>query len=301
MWKLKVLIQFILAHVPHGESLNFLLQEARGSRSPERLRQRIRGLIGELAFLQRQFDLEGKTVVEVGTGWDAINTVLLALFGARQIYSYDHVRHLRFPSIRNVLNELNSMASEFADGAGLPEATFRRRLDVLLEACDLSALLETACITYVAPGDACMTDLPDHTVDLFYSYAVLEHVSIEVVHCLCTEAKRVLKSDGRVFHYIGEHDHYADVSPSLSKVNFLKYPEWPWRFLVKNKISYHNRLREREFLKIFAAHGARVESINSYVDERDLELLRTMKIDKRFTGMSNRELAVHATRVVLSF
>ncbi len=217
------------------------------------------------------------------------------------IYSYDHVRHLRFQSIRNVLTELNSMVSELAGVSGLPEARFRRRLDVLLDARDLSALLEAACITYVAPGDACATGLPDHTVDLFYSYAVLEHVSEEVVHCLCTEAKRVLKSDGRVFHYIGEHDHYISVTPSLSKVNFLKYPEWLWRFLIKNKISYHNRLREREFLEIFAAHGSRVESIKSSVDERDLEALKTMKIDKRFAGMSNRELAVHATRVVLSF
>src|SRR5579863_8069372 len=109
VWKFKVLIQFILAYMPYGERLNFMLQEASRSRSPERLRQRIRELVIELAFLQQQFDLKGKTVVEVGTGWDAINTVLLALFGARPIYSYDHVRHLRFLSIRNVLTELNSM------------------------------------------------------------------------------------------------------------------------------------------------------------------------------------------------
>ena len=301
MWKLKVLIQFILAHLPGGESLNFALQEAGGSRSPEKLRGRIRELGGELAFLQRQFDLEGKTVVEVGTGWDAINTILLALFGARPIYSYDHVRHVRFPSLRNVLTELNSMTAELAEVAGLPEATFRRRLAALLDARDLSALLEAACITYIAPGDACASGLPDHSVDLFYSYAVLEHVSEGVVHCLCAEAQRVLKSDGRVFHYIGEHDHYISVSPTLSRVNFLKYPEWLWRFLVKNKISYHNRLREKEFLEIFAAHGTRVEVIDSFVDERDIEALRTMKIDKRFSGMSDRELAVHATRVLLSF
>src|SRR5207244_9176295 len=142
---------------PYGESLNFMLQEARGGRSPERLRQRIRGLVVELAFLQQQFDLEGKTVVEVGTGWDAINTVLLALFGAQAIYSYDHVRHLRFQSIRKVLTELNSMVSELAGVSGLPESTLRQRLDALLDARDLSALLEAACITYVAPGDACAT------------------------------------------------------------------------------------------------------------------------------------------------
>jgi SAM-dependent methyltransferase len=286
MWKLKVLIQFVLAHIPGGESMNYLLQEARGSRSPEKLRQRIRELVGELAFLQRQIDLEGKTVVEVGTGWDAINTLLLAL---------------RFSSLRNVLSGLNSMTAEIAEAAGLPEAPLRRRLASFLDAPDLAALLAVAGIIYIAPGDACVTGLPDRSVDLFYSYAVLEHVPEEVVHGLCTEARRVLKSDGRVFHYIGEHDHYISVSPSLSKVNFLKYPEWLWRFLIKNKISYHNRLREKEFLDIFVAHGTRIETIDSFVDERDLAALKTMKIDKRFADMSDRELAVHATRILLSF
>ena len=301
MWRLKVLIQFVLAHMPGGESLYYALQEASGSRSPEGLRQRIRAVVVELASLQQQFNIDGKIVVEVGTGWDAINTVVLVLFGAQQIYTYDHVRHLRFHLIRDVLTELNSMSSEFAKLANLPETTFRRRLDLLLAACDLSALLEAANITYVAPGDACATGLIEHTVDLFYSYAVLEHVSEEVVHGLCSETKRVLKSNGRVFHLIGEHDHYTSVSPSLSKVNFLKYPEWLWQFLVKNKISYHNRLREKEFLHIFAEYGAQIEWIISSVDEHDLEVLKTMKIDKRFTGMSNRELAVHATHVMFSF
>jgi SAM-dependent methyltransferase len=301
MWKLKVLLQFVLAHVPGGEGLNFMLQEARGSRSPEKLRQRIRELVGELAFLQRQIDLEGKTVVEVGTGWDAINTLLLALFGAQAIYSYDHVRHVRFSSLRNVLTVLDAMTAEIAEAAGLPESPLRLRLASFLDAPDLAALLEAACITYIAPGDACATGLPDHSIDLFYSYAVLEHVPEEIVHGLCAEAQRVLKSNGRIFHYIGEHDHYISVSPSLSKVNFLKYPEWLWRILVKNKISYHNRLREKEFLAIFAAHGTQVEVIDSFVDERDLIALKTMKIDRRFSGMSDRELAVHATRVLLSF
>ena len=64
MWKFKVLIQFILANVPYGESLNFVLQEASRGRSPEKLRQRIRGIVLEMASLQQQFDLEGKTVEE---------------------------------------------------------------------------------------------------------------------------------------------------------------------------------------------------------------------------------------------
>jgi hypothetical protein len=60
----------------------------------------------------------------------------------------------------------------------------------------------------------------------------------------CVETERV------AFHAIGEHDHYIDFDSSISKGNFLQYPEWAWKLFVKNGISYHNRMREKESLDI---------------------------------------------------
>ena len=84
-------------------------------------------------------------------------------------------------------------------------------------------------------------------------------------------------------------------------MNFLKYPEWLWAPLVKNKISYHNRLREPQHLERFAAHGATVRWKNSHITESDVEAARTMRIHRRFAGMTPEELAVWRSDLVVTF
>src|SRR5207249_3065951 len=104
-----------------------------------------------------------------------------------------------------------------------------------------------------------------------------------------------------MFHAIGLHDHYSGFDKRVSKVNFLKYPEWLWKFFVKNRISYHNRLREKQFLSIFESYGAKVEDIRNKIDPADLKRLETMKVNKYFAGMKAEELAVTYSEVMCSF
>jgi len=74
-------------------------------------------------------------------------------------------------------------------------------------------------------------------------HAVLEHVPEAVLDGLVLESKRILRPGGCFYAYVGLHDHYACFDRRISKVNYLKYPEWAWRTFIKNNISYHNRLR----------------------------------------------------------
>jgi hypothetical protein len=122
-----------------------------------------------------------------------------------------------------------------------------------------------------------------------------------VINGLIIESKRILKKNGICFHAIGLHDHYADVNQKISKVNFLQYSEDMWNFFVKNKISYHNRLREREFLNLFKFHEAKILKINNELDQEDINILKKIKIDKRFSGMTDQELAVYYTEIICSF
>jgi SAM-dependent methyltransferase len=297
-WQLKAVIQFVLAHAPGGEAANNVLQRWNGSYSEAARRSRVLGLA---QFLSSQLDLNSKAIVEVGTGWDAVNTLMLYLFGAHRIYTYDHVRHLRFDLAMSVVRQIHECLPEIAKVTGIDETVLQRRVEKLDSARDLDSLLSQAGITYVAPGDAARSGLPDGSVDIFYSYAVLEHVSEEVIASLTSEARRVLAPNGIAFHSIGEHDHYTSFDSAISRVNFLKYPEWFWKFLVKNKIGYHNRLREPEFVRIFAAQGATVKHKESYTDPNDLKAVREMRIDSRFGGFTPEELAVTQTTISLSF
>jgi SAM-dependent methyltransferase len=297
-WQLKVGVQFVLAHVPGGETVNNALQRWNGSFCDAAIRGRVLGLARCLA---EHLDVTGKTIVEVGTGWDAINALMLSVFGARRIYSYDHVRHLRFDLAMNAVRQIGTSGAAIAEIGGIEPSLLQDRIGPLARAANIQELLNAARIEYVAPGDAARTGLPDHSVDIVYSYAVLEHVSEDAIASITKEARRVLVPGGVAFHNIGEHDHYVSVDPSISKVNFLQYPEWAWRLFVKNKISYHNRLREPDFLRIFAANGATVTNKESVIDPSDLETVKRMRLDARFAGLTPEQLAVTKTQVTLAF
>ena len=175
------------------------------------------------------------------------------------------------------------------------------RLAKLKDGANTEAIFGRASIVYKAPGDAAKSGLPDDSIDLVYSNAVLEHVPESVIHDLTIETKRVLRQNGVAFHAIRLHDHYVSFDKNISKVNFLRYPESMWRFFVKNKISYHNRLREKQFIEIFESHGGKIQMRDNETDPQDLEVLKTMKVDRRFSGMPPEELAVYYTEIVFSF
>jgi hypothetical protein len=295
-WKLKVLTQFALSRLPAGEQMNYLLQTLDGSHSDANIFRSIGTIAKRLAFLCEQRMVQGARVLEVGTGWAPLNPLLLYMLGADEIHTYDHVRHLRFSLAKRCVAALDRAISSLAATLPVDVAALHRRLEPLKCAGTLDELLARAHIIYKAPADACQSGLEDRSIDLFYTYAVLEHVSRKVVIGLAKESARVLKPSGTAFHVIGCHDHYN--SCGVSKVNFLQYPEWAWKFFVKNRISYHNRMREKEYLAIFRSYGAEIVAVRSEIDPSDVERVRHMKVDKQFEGMTAEELAVTGSVVI---
>lgn len=285
MWKLKVLIQFFLSKLPFGEELNHLLQKSINRFSPEETSARILELSKNLYKINRLMDLEGVCVVEIGTGWDLINPILLYLMGAKICHTYDHVRHVRFELVRVVISAIEINLLEISKVTHIPVDLLRSRFVKLQECESLDDLLLQANIIYRAPADASLSGLENSSVDLIYSHAVLEHVPEKTIYDLMEESKRILKDKGVAYHLIGLHDHYARFSRQISRVNFLQYPEWLWSFFIKNKISYHNRLREKQFLHIFESCGGQVVWLEHKIDISDVDALQYMKIDKSFHGI----------------
>ena len=290
MWQAKVLVQAVLARLPGGEAINHRLQRINARRrGPEVLANRVTDMARVMNRLKQLHPIKGATIVEVGTGWDALPTLCLSAEGAERVHTYDHVRHLRL---------------DMAQTAAAVAAQARPEWGALWAARasnDLKSLLRTARVQYCAPGDASETGLKDASVDIFFSYAVLEHVPEQAASAIITEARRVLKPDGVFYALIGLHDHYHNFDSRVSKVNFLRYPEWLWSPLVKNRISYHNRLRERDFLEMLKALGAEIVDVHSTIDPDDLQRVRSMKIDRRFQGYSPEDLATTCTEIVCRF
>ena len=301
MWKLKVLAQFILSKIPFGEDVNYWLQKKLNSYSDEKFRERIIDIVKTINNIRPRKSLDNATVVEVGTGWEAICPIILYLMGVGMCHTYDHVKHVRYELVKKLLASLESMLADISTLSSVPLDVLERRFSSLKNASSLDDIFLGANIIYHAPGDASKTGLRDESVDLVYSHAVLEHVPENVIVEITQESKRILKKNGLAYHLIGLHDHYAGFDGKVSRINFLKYPEWAWSFFVKNNISFHNRLREKQFLAAFTNCGADIVWLENKTDPADLARLRTMKVDVAFQGMSHEELAVYRTELLLRF
>jgi hypothetical protein len=288
----------VLALIPRGEWINYRLQLAIGSHSPQKVRERVTELLGSIRMIRRHMRIEGATVVEVGTGWDAIGAIVLHAAGANAIHTFDHLRHARLSLIRVLLDQMRLEAAQIADAAGVPTDAVEERLGALAATATLDELLERGHIRYVAPGDAGQTELTDRSVDLVFSFAVMEHVPESVITALNVESQRILKRGGIAYHLVGLGDHYQT---GRGYVNFLRYPEWLWRILVKNKFSYHNRLRGRQFIDLFKTQGAHVLEADTDIVGADLDHLKSIRIDPLFAGMTPDELAAYRLQVVLAF
>jgi hypothetical protein len=301
MWKLKLIVQFILSRMPLGEKLNYKFQQLNNSHNAEETKKKIFGLLEVIKNTEKYQSVQNASVVEIGTGWQPIYSLLIYLLGARIIYSYDHVRHVRFDLTTMIIQCIEKSMDEISEITFVPKSILVKRLKVIKDCSSLEELFSKSNIIYIAPGDASKTDLENDTIDIIFSYAVLEHISKEIIFDLILESKRILKESGFTIHIIGLHDHYADFDKKITKVNFLKFSEFWWAFFNHNKISYHNRLREKQFMKIFEQLGAKVISVENRIDPDDLIELKNMKIDKSFQGMSFEELAIHRSEIIMSF
>lgn len=216
-WKLKVLVQFVLAHMPKGEQLNYALQLLNNSHSSASIAEMVRIRADKLGFLSGHLNLQGITVLEIGTDWEPINALLLHLAGAKAIYTYDHVPHVRFELAKVTLHAIERSLLSISSLTSVPEAILATRLGSLQRSTDLESLFKIANVTYIAPGNAANSGLRDHSIDLVYSYAVLEHVAEETIHAIALESRRVLRPGGLVYHVIGTFDHYANVDKESAR------------------------------------------------------------------------------------
>lgn len=301
MWTIKLLLQFVFSKVPGGEKLNYLLQRGRGVYTPAYLGQRLLKIATRLKVLNSVFPLEGRSVMEIGTGWSAINPIMLYLMGTKSIHTYDHVAHLRHDSVVSVMETAESILPDIARETGLPESVLRSRLAKLKGSTSLDDFLQKAGIVYHAPADGGKSGLPDNSVDLVYSYAVLEHVPKDALKPIILESKRILKEGGAAYHRIEFHDHFMSFDKNLPAMHFLKFSEPFWSFFVYNNMGYQNRLREKYYIELIESCGGKIILRDPVLRPEDLAYVKTIRVAEPFKGMTDEELAIIVSDLVTTF
>jgi len=301
LWILKATTQAVLSRVPGGERLNHRLQRINGTMdSPAYLERRIQYGV---RFWQRNADMvhpEGARIMEIGTGWDAIHTILLAALGAGSITTFDHVPHLRFQQSLSAVRSWRTHSDTLSKISGQPAARINARLDEMLRSPDLDSLLKSMRATYVAPGDICNTNLPSGSLDIVYGYAVLAHLPRPILQSFCGECRRVLAPGGLSVQRIGLEDPFNDWKGG-DCVDFLRLSPRLWKLLGENSMVYHNRLRGIEHIRTFEAAGAITLRAQETVRPRDLERVRSMHLAEPFRGFTHEQLAASELDLICQF
>lgn len=293
-WQLKGLVQKSLSFAPGGRRLNDRLQRKFGE-----LRHFERHITGKvedwklsLRYLKDvEFDVCGKTVVEIGSGWQPSLPICFHLAGVKRVITYDTVRHLDAGLTFRMLAALGVHLDSIAEACGDPVEKVRQRHRELLQAHEVYELLSRAQVDYNAPADARATRLAPGSVDLVYSNSVMEHVPKDIIRALMCESKRILRPGGLALHNVACNDHYSNTDRGISSVNYLRYSESQWS-KWNNSLQYQNRLRAREFLELAAAGGLEVIYVQTAVRPGTREALAAIEVAPEFRRFSLEDLAI---------
>jgi SAM-dependent methyltransferase len=303
-WKVKAAIQRACASLPVGrEGVYYSLQRTFGLlRDPDRplmMQAAAALMLGELR--EQGFDLRGKRVMEIGTGWRIDMPIAFYLCGARSVVTYDLRRHLKpslvMAAVARLARHRPTLVDTFRCFAD--PAEIGARLTALSRAADVREVFRLAGIDYRAPADATRTDLPARSIDLHMSFTVLQHIPYDPLVGMLREATRVLADGGVACHHIDLSDQFARGDPSISRGNFLRFSDAEWSAYGANQFAYHNRLRAPDYERAYRDAGHDVLSWATEIDERSRrELENGFPLAERFRGLSVEQLATDTIRAI---
>lgn len=309
-WRVKVLLQNIIGLLPGrlGFKANeILVNLVRGGVS-ERLdpKERILKGIENIELLQRHtgFELAGKKVLEVGSGWHGIDLLLFFVLGAEKITALDQNRNL-------TLAPLLSQIPHFQD----PECLRRLRalkfsedrLKALLSAENnfetLDDLLAFMNVSYLVEHSSGYGRLPiEHgSIDLFFSESVIHRIPTKHLEQLMSLVGTSLMTEDAVFFHrtdqkdINSLDH---VDQGLWGLNYLRYSDFVFDWFLSGKLNSQNRLRESDFLDIINISGMTCVHVESFMRSADLEKLKGFDLADRFKSKDPEDVAISASKFI---
>ena len=229
---------------------------------------------------ENKLSLEGKNVLEIGSGWAPVMPYLMLYKGkAKSVSSFDLNRHFNRKRIRE-LNEV--FLSEYGINV---RAEPKSEWDLPKE------------IAYYPNTNLINIELPE--TDLIFSRFVLEHVKPEDLRLMHQKFKADLKPGSIIVHLISPSDHRAYVDKKLSLQDFLQYSEAQWR-KKQTRFDYHNRLRLPQYKAIFKAAG--LELLHIEYDQPGVDSFKRFKsliIHTDFKKFTDKELTAGSINVVL--
>jgi SAM-dependent methyltransferase len=249
------------------------------------------GLDQVAALIEDGMSLQGKRLLELGTGWQPVIPLLFSLAGCREVMMVDAQRLMDAASFSGVCRKLTAYADVIGKRLGLAPEWVAGTLTEA-SAAPFDQALARLRLKYVAPCDARHTGLADGAIDVVTSRAVLEHIRPHILEELFCEFRRILAPDGKMCHVVDNSDHWRQVDPSISFANFLQYSDRVWALAGINPLDYMNRLRHSDYVALLARTGFEVCIDRSEPHAETLRSLSSLKLAARFGSKSPEDLAI---------
>lgn len=296
-WRLKGAIQKLLGVVPRGEQVHYLLQRRAGGLKD--FGHELDMKVEDWGLMVTQLRavgvaIEGKDLLEMGSGWYPTFPLCLYFAGARSVETVDLNRHMKADLTLQCARGLGERAQVLAAACGRDVETLLELQRGVVRALERGAAIEDATggvVRYRAPADASATGRPDASLDVVFSNSVLEHVPGDVIARCFVEAARILRPGGVVYHSANCGDHYAYVDRSISQLHYLRYSDAQWA-KWNNAFLYQNRLRAIDFVTMARAAGFDIEIDTSRAHPERLAQLAKIDVHPQFSRYSRDQLAV---------
>lgn len=308
-YRVKLLAQKMISFLP-GQ-LGFWTNEkivrlTQGYLPEDYYKKRIQKGVQNMYALQGQnFSFINANILEMGTGWHAVDLILFYLFGAQKIVSIDHHCHLDIKVIDTVLKVITT--ENFIDKSNVVDkALWNSRIQILkkLQQADLSldAFLSTIQCQFFKRPSANSTDVfLENKIDLWYSESVLHRIPVrsleESTAHIC---KNLLSEKAYFFHRLDQKDINAQghVDKSLWKFDYLKYSDLIYNKLITCRFNSQNRLRESDFIQLFKKNGLTILDVQSYIKAEDLERMKDFVPAAKFKKYTLEDMATAASIII---
>jgi hypothetical protein len=253
------------------------------------------GVVGDallqVAILREHFGtIEGRDLMEIGTGWEPIIPLIYRLAGARVVHLADVTKLISKDSLQAALDAVWKAKEKISSGLEIPAAQFDRIL-VAPKGDSIDADLRALGLIYQAPCDCRTMNLDSRSLDAVSSRAVFEHIPTVVIPGIFRETKRLLQPGGATCHIIDNSDHWEHYDKSITPVNFLQHGDLLWRFTCGSEFNYQNRLRHQDYAQMLRAEGFRIVQEQRKVHPPSLEALQKLKLAPQFRGREPEDLA----------
>lgn len=246
------------------------------------------------------YEIRGKRVMEIGTGWQPIIPLLLSLSGAERIFLIDIQKLLDARAFFSTVNGLVPHLTKISERLRVKRHDLEKASNIQAGK-PLSYYLEYFNMEYRAPCDILTAYLPHKSIDLIISRSVLEHIRPHLLRRLFVAFSPLLKNDGRMFHIVDNSDHWEHGDKRISRLNFLKFGERLFSLICSfNRLDYQNRLRHFEYIAMLKASGFQIDFSKSPIDKKALNDLNHLNLSPRFRGIPKEELAILTSYIVSS-